>query len=514
MNSTITSSKRLNLASSAIPYAYLLRIFFAGILIPFGFAPFHFPGLTILGMALLYAELQGKSLKQSLLTGFIFGLGFMGLGVSWIYVSIHAYGHLNTILSALITTVFIGYIALFPALISGLYHHLAKTRSPIFLCCLFSALWCVGEFLRSTCLGGFPWLLLGFGQMDTPLKYLLPIIGVYGVGFFTCLAATFLVSSTQTQPFKFKIIWLFAFIAILLIPTSLKSIHWSEIKSKPLSVGVIQANLSMRDKWDETIFWQLLKRYQHDANALIGKKQLIVMPESAIPVPANYVGDFLEGLNQSAKHAGSTLLLGIPQATTSDETEYYNTLTTLGLGKGSYMKQHLVPFGEYIPGPFQRMMSWLNLPTSNMRAGRAHQSLITVQKHPIATLICYELAYPELLRNQLPRAEWIVSISDDGWFGHSLAVHQQLQMAQALSIQTGRYQVLANNDGLSSIIDNHGNLSESLPAFSSGVLEGMIYPATGASPWVVVGDQPILFLSLCIGLIAFFKQRRYPYQST
>lgn len=514
MNNTLTTRKLSHIAIAAAPYAYLFRIFFAGILLPFGFAPFHFPGLAILGMALLFAELHGKSLKQSLLTGFIFGLGFMGLGVSWIYVSIHAYGHLNVVISVLITSILIGYIALFPALISALYNLLSKARSQLFLCFLFSALWCIGEFLRSTCLGGFPWLLLGFGQIDTPLKFLLPIIGVYGVGFLTCLSATLLVTSTKARTSKFKIIWLTAFVVILIIPIGFQPLNWSKIKPNPISVGVIQANLSMRDKWDETIFWQLLKRYQQDTDALIGKKQLIVMPESAIPVPANYVGDFLDDMNQRAKHAKSTLLLGIPKATTSAETEYYNTLTTLGLGKGSYSKQHLVPFGEYIPGPFKQLMTWLSLPTSNMKAGQSNQSLITVQKHPIATLICYELAYPELLRKQLPLAEWIVSISDDGWFGHSLAVHQQLQMAQVLSMQTGRYQILANNDGLSSIIDDHGNLSDSLPAFSSGVLEGVIYPATGASPWVLVGDQPILFLSLFIGLIAFFKQRRYPYQST
>ena len=506
MTNTATSSPTAVLATA---YPYVLRSIFAGILVPFGFAPFHFPGLAILGIALLFAELQGKSLKQSLLIGFIFGLSFMGLGVSWIFVSIHAYGHLNYIISALITCVFIAYTALFPTLTAVLYNLLAKTRVKLFACFLFSALWCIGEYWRATCFGGFPWLLIGFGQIDTPLKHLLPIIGVYGVGFLASLAATFLVNSIQKN--KYKLYWLAAFIFILLGPKALQHVNWVNIEQKSISVGIIQANSSMREKWDEALFWKLLEHYQSEIDALLGKKQLIVMPESAIPVPQNYVSEWLGDLNLRAKRVGSTILMGIPKATNVYETDYYNTLTTIGVGHGSYLKQHLVPFGEYTPSPFLALTNWFNIPTSNMKEGNANQTLVSAQKYQIASLICYELAYPNLLRKQLPNAAWIVSISDDGWFGHSFAMHQQLQMAQVLSLQTGRYQIMANNDGLSSIIDTKGNLNATLPAFSTQTLSGTINPASGASPWVLIGDNPILYLSLCICLIAFLMKRRYPY---
>ena len=120
-------------------------------------------------------------------------------------------------------------------------------------------------------------------------------------------------------------------------------------------------------------------------------------------------------------------------------------------------------------------------------------------QRPFATLICYELAYPNLLRQQLPQAQWIVSLSDDGWFGHSLASYQHLQMAQALSILTSRYQIVANNDGLSSIITPTGIVSHSLPAFTSGILEGNIHPSHGSTPWVRWGDWPII--GLCIAIL-------------
>lgn len=521
MNQNSASYKLTALSVITTRYAQLLRPFFAGLLIPFGFAPFHLPGITILGIALLYAQLRLQVGKPAFLTGFIFGLGFFGFGVTWVYVSIHVYAHLNAFLSAFITLLFVFSVSLYLGLVTAAYSKLAAKCSLLWSCFLFSALWCLGEYLRSNCFTGFPWLSLGFGQIDTPLKYLLPIIGVYGVSFLTCLAATFLVTSTQTTQMK-RYVWLLAFIFILVAPSILKHQQWATISKTPLSVGVIQGNFSIRDKWDESLFWQLLQRYKEGIDQLIGRKNIIVMPESAIPIPANYVSDFLETINSQAKQAGSSVLLGIPEPVNTEETYYYNTLLALGHAEGRYIKQHIVPFGEFIPQPFEQIIRWLAIPVANLKPGKNNQPLIHVHNHPIASLICYELAYPQLLRKQLPEAEWVVSISDDGWFGHSLAMYQQLQMAQVLSLQTGRFQIVANNDGLSSIIDTQGHIIDSLPAFTSGLLEATIFPATGVSPWVYFGDTPVLLLCTLIALFAFASllnipiaakhKRRYPYQ--
>lgn len=160
------------------------------------------------------------------------------------------------------------------------------------------------------------------------------------------------------------------------------------------------------------------------------------------------------------------------------------------------------------------MIDWLALPAANLKPGKTDQTLIRVKNHAIATLICYELAYPQLLRKQLPNAKWIVSISDDGWFGHSFAMYQQLQMVQALSAQTERFQVVSNNDGLSSLINTKGDIISSLPAYTAGVLEGNIFPATGATPWVLYGDKPILMIFLLIilwGLLPAFTTAIVPW---
>ncbi|CDZ78367.1 Apolipoprotein N-acyltransferase [Legionella massiliensis] len=494
---TTVDTLTLNSAKT-LKYSYILRAFLSGLLLPLGFAPFHLPWATILGLALFYAQLQQGHKRHAFLNGLFLGLGYFGLGISWVFVSIHEYGHLNSFLSALITLFFLLYLSFFPALMSFIFRVISKRESKISSCLLFSALWILFEYLRSTFLSGFPWLQLGFGQFDAPNKYLLPIIGVYGVGFLTCLAATLLAYAVQSKVKRLYFIAAFGF--LLFFPLVFKTVEWSKASTEPLSVGVIQANLSMRDKWDETLFWQLLERYKQDTEQLLGTS-LIVMPESAIPLPPSYILDFLTDIDNRAKETGSAVMLGIPTPTTVDENYYYNALITLGQAKGSYQKQHLVPFGEYIPEPFQAISNLLDIPEANLKPGKINQPLVKVQQYTIATLICYELAYGDLLRRQLPKAQWIVSISDDGWFGHSLAMYQQLQMAQVRSLETARYQVVANNDGLSSIINSRGEITSTLPAFTAGILRAELFPATGMTPWVYWGNSPTLIFCALIVLI-------------
>jgi len=286
-----------------------------------------------------------------------------------------------------------------------------------------------------------------------------------------------------------------------LFPWSLFTPQTKQIQP-PLRVSVIQANLSMREKWDEHLFDQLLYRYDSVIHDLIKQTDLIVLPEAAIPLPAMYVSEQLELWDTLAKEQQTAIVLGIPEITTQRETDYYNTMMTLGVGQGSYRKQHLVPFGEYVPAFLAKFINQLTLPMNDLTAGNAHQALLTIQNHPVASLICYELAYPNLLRQQLPQAEWIISVSDDGWFGHSFAMYQQLQMAQALAIQTQRYHILANNDGLSSIINPQGEIIASVPAFKQGTASAEIYPQQNVTLWVKYGDRPVI--CLCLFLLSIY----------
>ncbi|MBA4697276.1 MAG: apolipoprotein N-acyltransferase [Legionella sp.] len=509
------------------------------------------PGVAIISLACFYYQLESKSLstttssffRTTFFQGFCYGLGFFGLGVSWIYVSIHSYGHLNPLLSALFTFCFISYLSLFPALAVTIFKGLTKTAWPrLFIPSgpllklkhlainlryfsaplLFSALWVLSEYARATLMTGFPWLLVGFGQYDAPTRYFLPWFGVYGASFFTCFAAGWLAECFLRKTSR-QYLTALPIVLLLLLPLLFRKIeiHQKQTFEKPLTVAVIQANLSMRDKWDERLFDELLLHYQEKTLQALGT-QLIVMPESAIPLPYNYVKAFLLDLDWQAKKAKSAILFGIPKSTKKNSEQYFNALMSIGTANGIYLKQHLVPFGEYIPSLMQSINRWLDLPESNLASGQSNQPPILIHHYPIASLICYELAYGNLLRRQLPEAAWIVSISDAGWFGHSLAMYQQQQMAQVLSMETARYQVFANNDGLSSVINAQGKIVQALPAFKAGVLHSSVQPLHSITPWVNWGDRPILSICwLILGVRLFYSlgrpiaakyKRRYSYQ--
>lgn len=520
MSISTASARPIDKPGFLSKYSYLIRGFVAGIMLTLGFAPFHFPGLAILGLAIIFAELQGKPLKHAAKFAFCFAASFMTFGVSWIFVSIHLYGNLNIFISTCVTILFILYLTSFFILQALSFTYLQRNRSLIFSSLIFAATWCLCEYLRANIATGFPWLLLGFGQIDTPLQHLLPVIGVYGVSFMTCLAGALLYCATEgylrnreSQRIH-SLPYLIAFLAILLAPLTLQNSHSSKLSKSPINIGVIQANLSMRDKWDDDIFEQIINRYRIGINELKDKAKLIILPESAIPVPEAYVKDFIDELNFLTEKHNNSVLMGIPHAANPDESLYYNTLTYFGASNGSYNKQHLVPFGEYIPRPFNKITEALGVPDASMTKGSDKQHLLKFNLHPFASLICFEAAYPEILRKQLPKAEWIISASDAGWFGRSLAIYQQLQMSQVLSALTGRYQVVANNNGLSSIIDANGQIISSLPAFSSMDLYGSIRPAHGETIWVTYGDMPYLYLCIVIIIIAFLNKRSYSYRST
>lgn len=489
-------------------YSKYIIVFVAGLLAPLGFSPFHLPGLTILSLAFLFSELLQCSVKHGFTLGFAYGLGYFGFGVSWVIISIHDYGQLDYFLSSIITLLFIMYLSLFPGLVGYLFKLLSSKCNLFITMLLFSTLWCLSEFARSKLFTGFPWLLVGITQIDTPLKYTAPIIGIYGLGLICSFLSTLLVLIVKDNTIK-RYYYVCIFILVLITPSIGKNLHWTEIKKTPISIGAIQPNLSMRDKWDETLFWNLLKYYENTTDKLLGKN-LIVLPESAIPLPASYVEDYLLKLHEKALKAKSSLILGILQPTNNDETNFYNSIISLGEATGAYVKRQLVPFGEYIPKPFIAINRWLNLPEPNVVPGKATQALINIANHPIASLICYEIAYPNILRSQMPMAQWIVSISDNGWFGHSLASYQQLQMAQMLSLLTGRYQILVNNDGLSSVINDQGAIVEGLPAFNSGILQTDIFPANGITPWIIWSDHPaLIFCSFFLFFVLFMHLKQF-----
>jgi apolipoprotein N-acyltransferase len=187
---------------------------------------------------------------------------------------------------------------------------------------------------------------------------------------------------------------------------------------------------------------------------------------------------------------------------------YYNSLYKLGTGE-VYSKQHLVPFGEYMPlrSLLEFMSRFINIPMSDI-APVDNLGLMPVAGHTAGLSICYESAYAWIFRAQLPQAGFFVNASNDAWFGDSLAPHQHMEIARMRALEAGRYLLRATNNGISAVIGPDGAVLRRSPQFQEFVIRGEIEILGGATPYAAAGDWPVLLLLALILLVAVVRGRR------
>lgn len=490
---------RTNFFARFIPSVDNCIALLSGALLTLAFAPFHFAVLAFICPAIFLGQLlNAKSAKRTAWLGWVFGLGFFGSSVSWIFVSIHTFGQLNIIIAAALTLLFVMVLALFSGATAyctrlltvfvARQHAITNLHAISFawLLLLYPSVWVAFELLRAWIGTGFPWVLLGYSQIDTPLRGFAPIIGVYGLSFLTVVCAVFIYRisvDTSLQPISWRRRFLLLISLGLLLGggNQLTKIQWTKPLAGKLTVSIIQGNFPQMMKWDPDQFNFILQTY-YDLTTPELQHDLIIWPEGAIPAPSYVVDDYLAQLETDLQKQHSTLLLGTFLA--GDAHEFYNAILVIGSNQGSYTKRHLVPFGEYLPlrPLFGKIIQWLNVPMSDLAIGPKQQPLITVNNVKLSASICYEIAYPALIWHAASQANILVNISDDSWFGHSLAAAQQLQMSQMRALETGRPMLLANNDGVTASINAQGQIISRLPIDQRQILHTNVHGYTGKTP--------------------------------
>lgn len=483
----------------------------AGCLLPFAFAPFHYFLLAVFTPALLLSTWEKCSAKRAAWRGWYFGLGLFGVGISWVYISIHTYGNTPALVAGLLTALFIATLALFPALqayVLTRYFPRANIRK---YWLAFPSSWVLLEWVRSWFLTGFPWLFLGASQVSSPLHGYIPIIGEYGTSFLVALSAAFMLSliTALSAPTKTRVLGCtpttlvisssIGLIFIWLLGASLCPISWTQTRGTSISVSLVQGNIPQQLKWDPAYVQATIDHYYHLTQPY-WQQQLIIWPEAAIPLLYADAQPLLEQLTQLTQQQHSTLITGIP---VQQGFNYYNGLIILGKPSQLYYKRHLVPFGEYVPLEqwLRGLIGFFNIPMSSFSPGPEQQTPLRIRQWVIAPFICYEIAYAPLLLNALPQANLIVNISDDAWFGHSFAAAQQLQLGQVRALESGRYALFSSNNGITAIVSPHGSVQARAPAYISTVLTGSVQAMSGSTPFVRLGLGPLLsglFLLLII----------------
>ena len=473
----------------------------AGLLYTLAFAPFDVPYLALIALALLFATWQHATPLQALYRGYLFGLMAFGLGVSWVYVSIHDFGGADVLSSGSLTFLIVAFWGIFPALVAYLSVKIRLINQRFSVIFTVPIVWVLIEYLRGyLILNGFPWLQVAYSQLETPLAGYIPVLGAYGTGFLVALTATMLISVVQVK--KHRSLMAILLLSLWLTGSGLKTINWTTAIGEPIRVSLIQGNISQDQKWRPENLLTTMSFYKAMTEAH-WDSAVIVWPETAIPAYLSEVKDwYLLPLSVAAQQHKSDLIVSLPLREEVSH-ERYNAVMTLGKDMEIYRKIHLLPFGEYLPWqPLSGfILDSLGIALGNFTPGADDQMLLKAGGYSFITSICYEDVFGSATVKNLSEAAYLVNVTNDGWFGHSMEPQQHLQMARMRALETGRYLLRATNTGVTAIVAPDGQVIKQAPPFEAIVLTDEIIPMAGVTPYTRLGDHMVvalLALWLCV----------------
>jgi apolipoprotein N-acyltransferase len=487
----------------ARPRSALLRALIAllaGASLAAAFAPLDLWPLAVLAPAGLMWLWQGALPREAARLGFSFSAATFAAGTYWLYVSIHGFGGAPIWLALFLMAGLVGIMGLYHALLGyAIARWLPASGVARFLLAMPAA-WLLMEWWRGWFLSGFSWLSLGYSQPDTWLAGLAPVLGVYGISAALLVSAGALAALACVPSARARIAALLGLAVVWGAGALLEGRSWTHPSGPAVSVAVVQGAIPQDEKWQESNHETTLRTYQSLTEQVLGT-QLIVWPESAPAAIASDVSDYLTNLYREARAHGSALVLGVLRADLDpaqpDTLRYYNSVLALDQQVSWYDKHHLVPFAEFFPVPhFVRgWMRLMSLPYSDFTRGAKDQPPLPAAHLRLGTTVCYEDAYGGSMLGVLPRADALVNVTNDAWFGHSSARYQHFQIARLRALEEGRYLVRAANDGISGVIGPHGEVIARAPEFRPVTLVSKVVPLAGLPPYAHVGNWLVVSLA-------------------
>ena len=511
---TVDLQKRLNPDSSKrMPLGLTIVIaLLAGAMFLFALAPYGIWPIALLSPAILYALLLPEMTgKRAFFIGHAYGTGLFCVGAFWLYTSIHVYGN-TPVWLALIMIALMGLgMGLFHGFLALIFNRMLG-RQPL----SFAALWILQEWMKTWLFTGFPWLFVGYAFTEQYwLSSLAPIAGVFAVSFVAVLLAASIVELLRRRGG-----YMIVSIALLVISTSLWLLNpqWTKPKGTPnLSVSLIQGNIPQDLKWLTEFQVETLNIYATLTSTEWGR-DIVLWPESSIPMFQTEAWGFINEMVKIANETNTTWVTGIPykdeaafDPSTDKYPPFYNSGIALGAeAEGLYKKQRLVPFGEYIP--FEGLLDILpdlagSQDIMSYSRGSEQQSPLQVRGHSLGSAVCYEVAYPDTTRKNAIGTDFLLTISNDAWFGTSAGPLQHLQMVQMRALENGRWFMRATNTGVTAIIDHKGRIVERAPQFERTVLRGEVQARVGNTPFMRFGHYPVLFVITLLLLLSYLGKR-------
>jgi apolipoprotein N-acyltransferase len=495
----------------------------AGALCVYGWAPFEWWPLSLLGFAALFLLLvAAKTPLSAAFLGFSFGLGMHLTGHGWVLNTLNTKAGLPLIYAAFCTFIFAAYLALYIAVPCMVWHMTTSGKQSrharieatshkiwgwgktIGMGVIFSSLLTIGEWARSLFFNGFSSLSLGYSLIDTWLAGYAPVLGLYGVSwlgyFIAALGASALVFFKNWRMTGVLSMCLFGAGFVLV------QVEWARPIGAPLTYRLVQSNIPQERKFDPSYASRHLDQLLNSITRQ--PADLIITPEIAFTAYINELpGETLSRLRRFSSRTGSHLFLGV--ATSSTNGAAYNSLVHIAPEQESltrYDKVRLMPFGEYSPLGFRWFTDSLHIPLKDLNVGAEIQAPFVVGTHRIGTLICSEdLVGRDALR-WLPEAGVLLNPSNLAWFEGSRAIAQLFQNTRMRALEAGRPILRVTNTGITAHISPKGAVLDELLDEREGTLVGTVQPMRGRTPYAIWGDR--LIIVVCLVALLLFVMRR------
>lgn len=493
-----------------IPYLIALL---CGAILTFAFAPFGIWAVVPVALALVVRQLFYANVSGGWL-GWWFGLGWFGAGISWVHVSIAQFGGMPLPVSIGLMVILCGYLALYPALT---FYLVKRYFSPHLWLLALPFLWVASEWLRSWMLSGFPWLSLGYSQIDSPLSGWAPVIGETGISALLILLSASLALHSHTRQWARLVTLLFV---VFLGGFTLNNIAWVT-PEKPVNIGMVQGNIPQSLRWVPEQDIPTMNTYQQ-LTELVWQNDIIIWPEAAVPKLELLAQDYLQHIDILAAQHNTAIITGIVNYNFESQ-QAWNNLIVLGnksandasgqygyFHQNRYAKHHLLPIGEFVP--FENLLRPLaplfDLPMSSFSRGGFQQTNLVANGYHLAPAICFEIAFPRQIQANLKsETDFIITVSNDAWFGHSHGPAQHMEIARMRAKEFGKGVIRATNNGITGLIDHHGQIVARLPQFEAGALNAQIYTVKGQTWYQQTGDLSIYLLSFLLFAIAIYRQK-------
>lgn len=446
------------------------------------------PGIVWLGMT---APTRGSAV----FAGWLAGLGYFALGLVWLVEPFLVDAAETGWMAPFALFLMSAGLALFWATAFGLAYTAGETHRQRVLA--LAVLLTLAEFARSHLFTGFPWNLIAYGWMDTPVAQLLSLVGPHGLGLLTVLLAVLPLLAGR-------------YVLLAVVPVlALVVAAWTwgvarmpapqDVPLTDITVRILQPNAAQELKWREDMVEVFFDR-QLAMTRAPGAVDVVIWPETGLPF---FLGDDDFAMRRVVAATGpdTQLIAGIRRY---EDGRYYNSLVHLGAGgqiANVYDKHHLVPFGEYFP--FAALARQLDLTALAARldgfsAGSGPRILTGDGLPPYLPLICYEAIFPGEVQVQGGRPDWLVHITNDAWFGKFSGPYQHLAQVRARAIEQGLPVVRSANTGVSGVIGPHGRMLQSLPLGTAGSIDARLPAPLPVTPYAARGEWPWLAAALLL----------------